>query len=175
MKQRNSSLFQSKKGGCFADKCPLKRSTLPSAPCPQGLARARWTRDNVGYTEQEEASAPGCPYGILSYDADSYCFFKLMENEENKPHSDAQIAFLLGLTKEQVQEAAASGAEKLRQDWRIEEMKQLHKDGGLFDIEGVDEFVEFELYHNAVFSAESVREDMATPEDAESLSNLKQS
>lgn len=128
----------------FRRSCPRQLNSPPDAICKQGLERAQWTRDNVGYLSFEEKTAPGCPWGILSDDADCYCFFKLMQNKDGQVFTEEEIAYRLGLSKQQIAQSMERAIQKLKDTEAIKDIAELHRQGGLFTgYEEVDNSIYF--------------------------------
>lgn len=154
----------------FHECCPLKLKSFPKGICQMGLSRARWTADNPGYLAFEEKRAAGCPFGMLTEDKHSYCFFKKMADIE-QPLSEEEIMKLLCLTKDQVRKIIDSSFHKLRGQGLIQELHQLHKDGGLFTEHGVEE--DSDIYFPDHFSADSVQADGMVEDLSDNPTNKK--
>lgn len=138
----------------FRDSCPLQKKELPEGICELGLTRARWTADHVGYLPFEEKNAPGCPFGMLTGDKHSYCFFKFMEDLD-RPLTEEEISKLLCLTRDQVRKIIDSAAHKIKASAEVKEMENLHSTGHLFNDLDIDE----DIYYPDQFNADSVQSD----------------
>lgn len=141
----------------FHECCPLKLVSMPTGICENGLTRARWMADNFGYLAfEEKQQAPGCPFGILTEDKHSYCFFKLMADADGKAIEEADMVRMLALSKEQIRKIVETASAKLKGTELVKELHALHKDGGLFqDNEEFDN----DIYFPDGFSADSVVSD----------------
>jgi hypothetical protein len=149
-----SSQSDSKKLSRFQSCCPLRRKTFPEGVCEHGLVRARWMADNIGYLAFEEKQARGCPFGMLTEDKHSYCFFKLM-SEIEEPMTDEEISKLLCLSKDQIKRVVDSAFYKLKANESIHTLQELFEDGDLFE----EQPLEDDIYFPDEFSAESVQSD----------------
>lgn len=142
--QKKSSSSQNKKEKVsrFHESCPLKLKSFPEGICEHGLVRARWMSDHSGYLAFEEKQARGCPFGLLTEDKHSYCFFKLMADVE-EPFSEEEICRMLCLTKDQVRKIIDTVAAKLKNKEEIKTLAQDHKENSLSELDFMEEDIYF--------------------------------
>lgn len=139
----------------FQDCCPLKKKTFPTEICEHGLTRARWSADHSGYLAFEEKNAPGCPFGMLTEDRHSYCFFKFMADLD-RPLTEEEISRMLCLSKDQIKRIVETASIKLKSTDIMKELKELHESGHLFE-ETSD--ISDDIYFPDQFNPDSVQAD----------------
>ncbi len=118
-------------------RCPRKLNTLPQEFCPAAVARLRW-REQLGRepTEDEERSAPGCPWAVRSHEH-NFCFFKAY-SEDREKLTDSQIAHMLGVTEITVKKTADRALRKAANVKELKEMKELYGDQSIVEERLVD-------------------------------------
>ena len=106
-------------------RCPRKLKTSPNEFCPAAVHRLRW-REQLGRepTEEEELSAPGCPWAVRSHEH-SFCFFKAY-SEEREKLTDSQIAHMLGVSEVTIKKTATKAEKKLANYKPFKELKELY-------------------------------------------------
>lgn len=125
-KGRRSSCFR-KVDSRFLEVCAKNLPHYPREACDEGRKRVEWLKANKNASIEEEANAPGCPYGIKTKAEHSYCMFKFLSSEKNLPNSNTyanqnpnsamnyyDIAEATGLSVDQVIRAENSAVAKLK-------------------------------------------------------------
>lgn len=152
----------------FKEACPKNFEQMPLGICKFGLERARWTADNPNYLAYEEKyEARGCPFGLLTEDKYGYCLFKLMANID-RPLTEEEMMRMLSLNKDQINRITSTAIFKLKEHPIINELEQLHKEGGLFKD---NEIEQEDIYFPDEFQAEAVSADGTVEDISESLKN----
>lgn len=175
MKTRKLSSQNPKQAGLstFAGSCPMKNKEFPDKVCPQGLLRAQWMSDNAHYLAYEERTeAPGCPWGLLTEDKHSYCFFKFIEAQDGQSASANEIAKSLCLTKYQVIKIEETAICKIKDNPLIPQLRELHRQGGLFT---EDVALDLEIYFHDDFNYEKVAEDGCIEDSADLTTTVAKS
>lgn len=119
------------------NRCPRKLKTPPKEFCPSAVHRLRW-REQLGRepTEEEERSAPGCPWAVRSHEH-SFCFFKAYSQDREKL-TDSQIAHMLGVAEVTVKKTASRAERKVANYAPLREMKELYGDESIIEERLVD-------------------------------------
>lgn len=118
-------------------RCPRKIKTPPKEFCPAAVHRLRW-REQLGRepTEEEERSAPGCPWAIRSHEH-NFCFFKAYDQDREKL-TDSQIAHMLGVSEPTVKKTANRAEKRMANYGPLKEMKELYGSESIIQERPVD-------------------------------------
>ena len=120
-------------------RCIRKLKTPPQEFCPAAVARLRW-REQLGKepSEEEEKSAPGCPWAVRSHEH-SFCFFKAYDQDHEKL-TDSQIAHMLGVSEPTVKKTADRAIRKISNFPALKEMKELYGNESIIEERLVDQY-----------------------------------
>lgn len=117
-------------------RCPLKLKEYPTSFCPMAVLRLKaLKRLDATPTEKEEDRLPGCPYSI-NHQQSCYCFFKYARDYLAKEVPHYEIAHLLGISEEEVYLIEKSAIDKFKNNKAIDQIKQTHHEGGVFEDSG---------------------------------------
>lgn len=107
-------------------RCIRKLTNPPEEFCPSAINRLRW-RESLGRepTEQEELSAPGCPWSVRSQEF-MFCFFKAFSNDR-EPLTDSQVAHMLGISELTVKKTRDRALSRLSSMKEFKEIMELYK------------------------------------------------
>jgi hypothetical protein len=126
-------------GVTLDSRCIRKLKTSPKEFCPSAVHRLRW-REQLGRepTEEEELSAPGCPWAVRSHEH-NFCFFKAYDQDREKL-TDSQIAHMLGVSESTVKKTAIRAEKKVANYQPLKELKELYGDESIIDDRLVDPY-----------------------------------
>jgi len=128
----------------FKDKCPAAYSEFSEfRTCLYGKVRAEWYKTHPNTTHEEDAQAPGCPYGLITSPANGYCFWKYMHTQMGRTFSEDEVAKALNISPKQVKEIANKAMEKIKSHDFYETLKELKRQGELYEKEEVDDDIYF--------------------------------
>lgn len=137
-------------------RCIRKLKTLPQEFCPAAVNRLRW-RESLGRepSEQEELSAPGCPWAIRNQEY-MFCFFKAF-SEDREPLTDAQVAHMLGISELTVRKTRERALHKMANMKEFKEVKEYYPDEVIINERLVDPY-EDQLADISHISVDSIDE-----------------
>lgn len=120
-------------------RCVRKLKRSPEEFCPSAVYRLRW-RESLGRepTEQEELSAPGCPWAVRSQEY-MFCFFKAFE-EDREPLTDAQVAHMLGISEITVKKTRDRAIAKMANMKEFKEIKESYAGGIIIEERLIDPY-----------------------------------
>ena len=94
-------------------RCPRRLDKSPTVWCPLAVTKLRELRASGGSTNCNEEHLPGCNWFIFNQ-VSGYCFWKYIQAHNTQPISEAEIAYLLCTTEEDVKETLATAMEKIK-------------------------------------------------------------
>jgi hypothetical protein len=146
-------------------RCLRKLKTLPKEFCPAAVHRLRW-REQLGRepSEEEERSAPGCPWAVRSHEH-SFCFFKAYAESREKL-TDAQIAHLIGVSESTVKKTALKAEKKLAAYKPFKELKQVFGSDSIIEERLIDPYEEH-INDFSGLTVTSVTTELVPEEDVE--------
>ena len=103
-------------------RCPRRLKELPCEYCPLAVLRLKVLRNNnKEFTEEEEATLPGCPWAI-NHQMSNYCFFKYTKDYLNNPPSDKEIAHMNNISVETVKAVEKEALDKIKEFKIVKDM-----------------------------------------------------
>lgn len=87
--------------------CPRRLGGPPDQPCPLALERIL----AIQADPRSDHDGVGCPWYVISQEH-NYCFWSYAETLQDSPHTDREIAELLGIPAKEVERIADEAIEK---------------------------------------------------------------
>ena len=128
----------------FKEKCPAAYTNFSEfRTCLFGKIRAEWYKSHPNNRQEDEETAPGCPYGMITSSANGYCFWKYIHNQLSRSFSEDEVAKAMNISPKQVKEITLKALSKLKSHEFYETLKELKAQGELYDPEEIDDDIYF--------------------------------